>query len=87
MRIVFIGAVEFSLSALQQLVALDAEIVGVCTLKDSKLNSDHADLSRFSKAHHIPCFYAEDINSAEALTWIEGKAPAVIFCLGWSKLL
>ncbi len=87
MRIVFIGAVEFSLRALQQLVALDAEIVGVCTLKDSKLNSDHVDLSRFSQAHHIPCFYAEDINSAEALTWIEGKAPAVIFCFGWSKLL
>ena len=87
MRIVFIGTVEFSLRALERLVALDAEIVGVCTLQESKFNADHVDLSRVSAAHGIPCFYAEDINSTAALSWIQSKAPDVIFCFGWSRLL
>jgi methionyl-tRNA formyltransferase len=87
MRIVFIGAVEFSLRALERLVALDAEIVGICTLKESKFNADHVDLTGVGVAHGIPCFYADDINSTEALIWIESKAPDVIFCFGWSKLL
>ena len=33
MRIVFIGTVGFSLSALERLVSLGADIVGVCTLR------------------------------------------------------
>lgn len=87
MRIVFIGTVEFSLRALERLVALDAKIVGVCTLQESKFNADHVDLSRVSAAHGIPCFYADDINSTAALSWIQSKAPDVIFCFGWSRLL
>jgi len=87
MRIVFIGAVEFSLRALERLVSLGADIVGICTLKESKFNADHIDLASVGAAHGIPCFYAEDINSPAALTWVNGKAPDVIFCFGWSKLL
>lgn len=87
MRIVFIGTVEFSLRALERLLALDAEIVGVCTLQESKFNADHVDLSGVSVAHGIPCFYADDINSAAALSWIQSKTPDVIFCFGWSRLL
>jgi methionyl-tRNA formyltransferase len=87
MRIVFIGTVQFSLRALERLISLGADIVGICTLKESKFNSDHVDLTRVGVAHRIPCFYADDINSTEALTWIKSKAPNVIFCFGWSKLL
>ncbi len=87
MRIVFIGAVEFSLRALKRLVELDAEIVGVCTLQESKFNTDHADLKGFSEAHGIPSFYVNDINSIETLNWIRRKSPDVIFCFGWSKLI
>jgi methionyl-tRNA formyltransferase len=87
MRIVFIGAVEFSLRALERLVALDAEIVGVCTLQESKFNTDHVDLSNFSEAHGIPGFYADDINSTETLSWIQEKSPDVTFCFGWSRLI
>jgi methionyl-tRNA formyltransferase len=87
MRIVFIGTVEFSLSAIERMVALNAEIVGVCTLKESRFNTDHVDLSSFSEANGIPGFYADDINSTEALTWIQEKSPDVIFCFGWSKLI
>jgi methionyl-tRNA formyltransferase len=87
MRIVFIGAVEFSLRALGRLVSLGADIVGICTLKESKFNADHIDLTSMGGAHGIPCFYADDINSTEALMWIKSKAPDIIFCFGWSKLL
>jgi len=68
MRIVFIGTVEFSLRTLERLVALNAEIVGVCTLQESKFNADHIDLSSFSEAHGIPSLYADDINTTETLT-------------------
>lgn len=87
MRIVFIGTVEFSRRALERLLAINAEIAGVCTLRESKFNADHVDLSSVSEAHGIPWIYAEDINSTGVLRWIRDKAPNVIFCFGWSKLL
>jgi methionyl-tRNA formyltransferase len=87
MRIVFIGTVEFSLRALEQLILIGADIVGICTLKESKFNTDHVDLTRVGVARGIPSFYADDINSTEALTWIKAKSPNIIFCFGWSKLL
>ena len=87
MRIVFIGTVEFSRRVLERLLALHAEIVGGCTLRNSKFNADHVDLSALSASHGIPWFYAEDINSVEVLSWIQDKSPDVIFCFGWSRLL
>jgi len=87
MRIVYIGAVEFSLCALKHLVEKKSEIVGVCTLKKSKSNADHVDLSRYSEAHGIPTLYSDDINSDNTIEWIKSKSPDVIFCFGWSKLI
>ncbi len=87
MRIVFIGAVEFSRRALERLIEMDAEIAGVCTLRESEFNADFADLSDVAKTAGIPCRYAEDINGAETLYWIGDKSPDVIFCFGWSRLL
>lgn len=87
MRIIFIGAVEFSLRALAKLIELNAEVVGVCTLKESKFNSDHVDLTDFSEAHGIPSLYVNDINSNETLRWISDKSPDVVFCFGWSRLI
>ena len=40
MRIVFIGTVEFSKRALQKLIELNAQVVGVCTKEGSEFNSD-----------------------------------------------
>jgi len=87
MRIIFIGSVEFSLNTLEYLIKLGAEVVGICTVKESQFNTDHVDLTSFGVAHEIPSFYAEDINSTEALAWIKLRAPDVIFCFGWSRLL
>jgi methionyl-tRNA formyltransferase len=87
MRIVFIGSVEFSRHILEYLLTMDVEIVGVCTLKTSKFNTDHVDLSVISKANKVPYIYADDINSTETLDWIKKRTPDIIFCFGWSKLL
>jgi len=87
MRIVFIGAVEFSRRVLQRLVETGADVVGVCTLKESIYNSDHVDLGILCEAQGIPWVYTPDVNSDEAVRWIGDKAPDVIFCFGWSRLL
>jgi methionyl-tRNA formyltransferase len=87
MRIVYIGAVEFSLRALEQLLAMKAEVVGVCTLRESKFNADHVDLSTLCERFSVPWIHAEDINSAETMDWINARSPDVIFCFGWSRLL
>lgn len=87
MRIVFIGSVEFSQHALECLLSIDAEVVGICTLQKSQFNADHVDLSLIGNKHGIPCLYPENINSEDSLAWIKDKTPDVIFCFGWSKLL
>jgi methionyl-tRNA formyltransferase len=87
MRIVFIGAVEFSRRTLKHLIHLQANVVGVCTLEPSSFNSDYSDLSDFCSAHGTPWAYAPDINSRDSLAWIDKRSPDVIFCFGWSRLL
>ncbi len=87
MRIVFIGAVEFSQHALVLLLSLAADVVGICTLKESQINADHVDLGNIGAKRGIPCLYPIDINSEDSINWIKEKEPDVIFCFGWSKLL
>ena len=87
MRIVLIGAVEFSLHALQHLGLIGASVVGVCTLRQSTFNSDHVDLSVYCAQYGIPCIYADRIDAPHAREWIASCKPDVIFCFGWSRLL
>lgn len=87
MRIVFIGAVKFSFSALQQLVEMSADIVGVCTMKYSAFNTDHSDLSTYGSGNGIPWMHIDNINSADSVVWIQSLKPDVIFCFGWSQIL
>ena len=89
MRIVFIGAVEFSERALQRLleVKTGAEIVGVCTLEEAPGNADHRDLSGIAREAGVPWQYTPRINAAESVGWIREQKPEAIFCFGWSRLL
>ena len=87
MKIVFVGAVQFSQKALVKLIDIKVDIVGVCTLERSSFNSDHVDLTPLCKKHNIPVQYTTNINSEESINWIEALAPDVIFCFGWSRLL
>ena len=87
MRVVFIGAVEFSAKALEVLIDMPIQLVGVCTLKESKYNADHVDLRPIAEKRNIPVLYTPDINSEANLSWICELKPDVIFCLGWSRLV
>ena len=87
MKIVFIGAVHFSERILKELIRLEANIVAVCTMSDSSVNSDHVDLSSLANYHGIPSQIANDINSQSSIDWIASFSPDVIFCFGWSYLI
>lgn len=87
MKIVFIGTVEFSKRMLEKLIELNAQIVGVCTKKTSKFNSDYENLEPLCKYNEIPIKFIDDINSIESYNWIKSQKPDIIFCLGWSSLL
>ena len=87
MRILFIGSVAFSAHALRELIAMQAEIVGVCTLKESALNADHVDLASIANDSGIPTLYSQHLDNPESLEWIRERKPDVIFCFGWSRLI
>ena len=87
MRILFVGAVAFSARALQELIAMQVDVVGVCTLAHSPFNADHVDLTPIAVQAGIPVRDTSDINSLEALNWIQDRKPDVIFCFGWSRLI
>ena len=87
MKIAFIGAIEFSKRALELLIEMKLDIVGVCTLERSTFNADHRDLGKICQGSNIAWTYTPDINSDESLRWLKNKNPDVIFCFGWSKLL
>ena len=87
MRVVFIGSVEFSESLLRHVLELGVSVVGVCTLKDSRINSDHHDLGPIARQNGIPLLYVSDVNSGETFDWIQDRQADVIFCFGWSRLI
>lgn len=86
-KILFIGTVLFSKKALKKLIELDANIIGVCTKRSSKFNSDFSDLVPICNQGKIPYKIVRDINSKDNLKWIYNLGPDIIFCFGWSDLI
>ena len=66
---------------------MGVELVGVCTLTKSSFNADFEDLTPISQSANIPVCPIEDVNSPEAIEWINNKSHDVIFCFGWSRLI
>ncbi len=87
LRILFIGTVKFSEEALEKLIEMKANIVGIITKKESPFNSDFADLSFLAKKYKIPYLHVKNINSKESIRFIKEKNPDVIYCFGWSQLI
>lgn len=87
MKIFFIGTVEFSNAALEKLLSLNANIVGVGTMKQSPFNADFADLAPLCEKNKLQFRYIQDINAKNIVEWIQTLQPDVIFCFGWSSLL
>lgn len=87
MRILFIGAVESSARMLEKLLAMKADVVGVCTKHVKEIHSDQRDLTLTCQKHSIPCVRVDDINSPESIAWIKAKSPEIILCFGWSSII
>ncbi len=88
MKILFIGSVEFSGQMLETLLGIpEAEVIAIATKSQSKLNSDHFDLSGYANQFDIPYKYVKDINAPHIIDWVKSFHPEVIFCFGWSSLI
>jgi methionyl-tRNA formyltransferase len=87
MRIIFIGSVYFSIVALEKLIELKANVVGVITKEHSAFNADFEDLSGLAHKNNIPSNYVQNINSISSIEWIRNLNADVIFCFGWSNLI
>ncbi|MBD5549013.1 MAG: formyl transferase [Lachnospiraceae bacterium] len=87
MKAIFIGCVESSAIFLETLLEEKANIVGVITKEESKLNSDFVDLSDIARKNKIPYLYVKNINDSQTLKFIKELNPDMGFCLGWSQLL
>lgn len=87
MRIAYIGSVIFSAKALEKLISIKADVVGVVTKNESAFNSDFFDLSSIAQINDIPFHYTSNINSPETVNWIKELNPDVVFCFGWSNLI
>ena len=89
MKIVLVGAVDFSLHCLEKIVQAEGDVVGVVTLSpaDGAGHSDYADLSGTANRLNIPLLCLRNVNAEESLEAIRSLQPDVIFVLGWSRLV
>ena len=89
MRILFVGAVEFSQHCLRQVVERGGNVVGVMTVspQDSGFNSDYVDLAETASALRIPVYFTKKIRSPESVEVIRSISPDVIFVFGFSQLI
>lgn len=89
LRILFVGAIDFSRHSLQEVIRLDAKVVGVITLAPqyASANADYTDLSDITEEHDIPLFKIKSINEPQNIELIKSLNPDVIFILGWSQLI
>ncbi len=86
MHIIFIGTVKFYRRALECLINITVNTIGVC-LQLPKVYAVLLNLNIMSNKHEAPCLNAEDINFIKTLGWIQKKVTANIFCLGWISLI
>lgn len=89
MRIVFVGAVEFSRHCLQELLKHRADVVAVLTLERVAANghADYADVGELAGRYGIALHRIADINHPATASLLESLQPDVIFILGWSQLV
>jgi methionyl-tRNA formyltransferase len=89
MRIVLLGAVEFSKHCLQVVLDNGANVVAVLTPSQerARFNSDYADLVPLAVAHRIPTYHISKVSDPETVDLIRSLEPDVIFVFGFSQLV
>ena len=86
-KTVFIGCVESSYAILKHMLQNGCAISGVITMESSEENADFHSLSPLAAEYGIDCFCTKNINDEETLEFVRSKAPDVIYCFGWSRLI
>lgn len=89
MRIVFVGAVEFSRHCLVEVLRHGGQVVGVLTFKpqQTSFHSDYVDLKEIASKNNVPLYYIKNINWSDTIALIRSLKPDVIFVFGWSQLI
>lgn len=87
MRIVYIGAVDFSQHCLRILLKYPVSVVGIVTIKEAIGNSDYYDLTPIAVEHNIPVHYCKNVNDHVTVEWIKDKVPDMVFCWGFSQMI
>jgi methionyl-tRNA formyltransferase len=88
MRLVFVGAVESSETALATLVGVGFKPALVVTLPSMRANrhSDFADIGLQAQAAGLPVHFTDNINSRETLHAIRTVEPDLCLIVGWSQI-
>ena len=89
LKVVFIGCVETSYSALAELVALHQagviELVAVVTKAGSNFNTDFSDLTPLCQQVQLkPTYFQGDEDYTSAFSHLEFD---LLFCIGWSHIV
>jgi len=89
MRLVLVGAVDFSCHCLEELVRHGADVVAVVTLEPqaARGHADYADLGEAARRHGIPVHRTTDINQPGTVARLASLRPDVICVFGWSQIL
>lgn len=89
MRIVIVGAVDFTRTCIREVVRQGGEVVGIVSVPwfRAKFNSDYVDLEPVAKAHGIPYYPIGKITDPESMELFRQLNPDVIFVFGFSQLL
>ena len=89
LRILFVGAIDFSRHCLEEVLDIGGDVVGVITLTPEKAgyHSDYVDLSVLAYKKGLQVVRVDDINSTENYNRVRALHPDVIFVCGWSQLI
>ncbi len=89
MRYVFVGAVEGSYCALEEMLKQGANVVGIFTLalEYAHRHSDFADLRPLAQQYNIPLWSINNINEPDVVEQLRRLDPDYIFIIGWSQIV
>lgn len=89
MRILFVGAVEFSKHCLKEVLKNGGNVIAIITLdeKYARFNSDYIDLSDVAQEHNIPIYKIDKINKPTNVELIKSLKPDIIFVFGFSQII
>ena len=89
MRILFVGAVDFSRHCLNDVLQAGGNVVAAVTLAADRghVHSDLADVGELARARDIPVHEVRKISTPENVALIRSLRPDIIFVFGWSQLI